>query len=148
MNMMKIDFRRLQHYVYNGNGVQSDKDLIDNHKINYFSLWQKFQFGIKKHYITPLHDYRSAYDASGLSIWRAHISVRICLHDDVIKWKHFRVTGPLCGEFTRHRWIPLTKASGAELWCFLSSINKRLSKQSWGWWFERPSFSLWRHCKV
>ena len=31
----------------------------------------------------------------------------------------FRVTGPLCGEFTGHRWIPLTKASGAELWCFL-----------------------------
>ena len=23
----------------------------------------------------------------------------------------FRVTGPLCGEFTGHRWIPLTKAS-------------------------------------
>ena len=22
------------------------------------------------------------------------------LHDDVIKWKHFRLTGPLCGEFT------------------------------------------------
>ena len=31
----------------------------------------------------------------------------------------FCVTGPLCGEFTRHRWIPLTKASDAELWCFL-----------------------------
>ena len=31
----------------------------------------------------------------------------------------FRVTGPLCGEFTGHRWIPLTKASDAELWCFL-----------------------------
>ena len=30
-----------------------------------------------------------------------------------------RVTGPLCGEFTVHRWIPLTKASDAELWCFL-----------------------------
>ena len=29
----------------------------------------------------------------------------------------FRVTGPLCGEFTGHRWSPLTKASGAELWC-------------------------------
>ena len=28
----------------------------------------------------------------------------------------FRVTGPLCGEFTGHRWIPLTKASDAELW--------------------------------
>ena len=32
-----------------------------------------------------------------------------------------RVTGPLCGEFTGHRWIPLTKASDVELWCFLWS---------------------------
>ena len=41
----------------------------------------------------------------------------------------FRVSGPLCGEFTGHRWIPRTKASDAELWCFL--------------WSSR---SLWRHC--
>ena len=33
----------------------------------------------------------------------------------------FRVTGPLCEEFTGHRWISLTKASDAELWCFLWS---------------------------
>ena len=44
-----------------------------------------------------------------------------CQHDNVIKWKHFRVTGPLCGEFASHRSIPLTQASGAELWCFLWS---------------------------
>ena len=25
-------------------------------------------------------------------------------------------------------------------------LNKRLSKQSWGWWFEMPSCSLWRQC--
>ena len=25
-------------------------------------------------------------------------------------------------------------------------LNKRLSKQSWCWWFETPSHSLWRHC--
>ena len=31
----------------------------------------------------------------------------------------FRVTGHLCGEFPSHRWIPHTKASDAELWCFL-----------------------------
>ena len=31
----------------------------------------------------------------------------------------FRVTGHSCGEFTCHRWSPLTKASDAELWCFL-----------------------------
>ena len=26
--------------------------------------------------------------------------------------------------------------------------NKRLSKQSWCWWFETPSRPLWRHCNV
>ena len=25
-------------------------------------------------------------------------------------------------------------------------LNKRLSKQSWSWWFERPLRSLWCHC--
>ena len=30
----------------------------------------------------------------------------------------FRGTGFLSGEFTGHRWIPLTKASVADLWCF------------------------------
>ena len=45
----------------------------------------------------------------------------------------FRVTGPLCGEFTGDRWIPITKASDAELWCFLWSapwtvLNKRLTR--------------------
>ena len=33
----------------------------------------------------------------------------------------FRVTGHLSGEFTGPRWIPGTKASDAELWCFLWS---------------------------
>ena len=27
-------------------------------------------------------------------------------------------------------------------------LNKRLSKQLRGWWFEMPSFSFWRHCNV
>ena len=47
------------------------------------------------------------------------------------------------------RWIPLTKARNAEFWWFfLSAWNKGLSKQSWSWWFERLSCSLWRHCNV
>ena len=33
----------------------------------------------------------------------------------------FRITGLLWGELTRHRWIPITKASDAELWYFLWS---------------------------
>ena len=36
----------------------------------------------------------------------------------------FRVTGHLCGEFTGSRWIPLTKASEAGLWCFLWSASE------------------------
>ena len=43
----------------------------------------------------------------------------------------FRFTGHLCGEFTDPRWIPRTKASDAELWCFFDlRPNKRLSNQS------------------
>ena len=60
----------------------------------------------------------------------------------------FRVTGHLCEEFTGPRWIPRTKASDAELWCFLwfaPRPDKWLSKQSWGWWSEMPSSSLWRN---
>ena len=40
-------------------------------------------------------------------------------HDDVIKWKHFPRNWPFVGEFTGPRWIPRTKASDAELLCFL-----------------------------
>ena len=60
----------------------------------------------------------------------------------------FRVTGLLCGAFTSYRWIPRTKASDAELWYFLWSLSekKRMSRQWWGWWFETPSYPLWRHC--
>ena len=58
----------------------------------------------------------------------------------------FRVTGHLCGEFTGPRWIPHTKASDAEFDVFFDlRLNKRLSKQWWGWWFETLSRPLWRH---
>ena len=42
----------------------------------------------------------------------------------------FCVTGPLCGEFVGHRWIPLTKASDAELWCFLWSAPQETIEQT------------------
>ena len=40
----------------------------------------------------------------------------------------FRVTGPSCGAFIGHRLIPLTKASDAELWCFLWSAAEQTVK--------------------
>ena len=42
----------------------------------------------------------------------------------------FSVTGPLCWEFTGHRWIPRTKASDTELWCFLWSVLAQTVKQT------------------
>ena len=43
----------------------------------------------------------------------------------------FRVTDPLCGEFTGHRLIPLTKASEVNFNVFFDlRLNEPLSKQS------------------
>ena len=66
------------------------------------------------------------------------------------RWRHiFRVTDHLCGEFTGHRWIPHTKASDASFDVFFDlCLIKRLSKQSWGWWFETPLRPLWRDCNA
>ena len=54
----------------------------------------------------------------------------------------FRVTGPLCGQFTGPGEFPKGQWRGALM--FSLRLNKRLSKQPWGWWFEPPSWSLWR----
>ena len=45
------------------------------------------------------------------------------------------------GEFTTQR--PVTRTFDLD---FDLRPNKRLSKQSWGWWFETPLYPLWRHC--
>ena len=52
----------------------------------------------------------------------------------------FRVTGPLWGESTGHRWIPLTKTSDAELWCLFWIC-------AWtnGWTNNRNACDLRRH---
>ena len=69
-------------------------------------------------------------------------------HNSCIWWRHqmeaFSALLALCvgnshvsGEFPTQR--PVTR-SFDDL-----CLNKRLSKQSWGWWFETPSRPLWRH---
>ena len=50
---------------------------------------------------------------------------------------------PVSGEFPTQR--PVTRSFDV---FFDLRLNKRLSKQSWGWWFETLSRSLWRHCNV
>ena len=48
---------------------------------------------------------------------------------------------PFPGEFTAQR--PVTQSFDV---FFDLRLNKRLSKQWWGWWFETLSRPLWRHC--
>ena len=68
------------------------------------------------------------------------------------RWRHlmetFSALLALCagnsvvtGEFPTHRRV--TRSSDV---FFDMHQNKRLSKQSWGWRFETPSCSFWRHC--
>ena len=47
---------------------------------------------------------------------------------------------PVSGEFPTQR--PVSRSFDV----FFDPLNKRLSKQWWGWWFETPSRLLWRHC--
>ena len=37
---------------------------------------------------------------------------------------------------------------GALMFSLTCALNKPLSKQSWGWWFETPSRFLWRHWNI
>ena len=50
---------------------------------------------------------------------------------------------PATGEYPAQR--PVTRSFDV---FFHLRLNKRLSKQSWGWWFEKPSRLLWRQCDV
>ena len=49
----------------------------------------------------------------------------------------FRVTGPLCGEFTGELLAQRPMTQNFDVFSDLR-LNKRLSKQSWGWLFETP----------
>ena len=42
----------------------------------------------------------------------------------------FVVIGPLCGKFTGHQWIPLTKASDVELWWYLWPAHEQTVEQT------------------
>ena len=56
----------------------------------------------------------------------------------------FRVTSHLCGEFPGEfsTQRPVTRSFDV---FFDLRLNKRLSIQSWVWWFETPSRPLWCH---
>ena len=71
-------------------------------------------------------------------------------HDDVIKWKYF----PRYWPFVRGiHWSPVIfphkgQWRGALRFSLICARINSWSKQWWGWWFETPSWSLWRHRNV
>ena len=72
-------------------------------------------------------------------------------HKQSPRWRHQMKTfsvllalcagnSPVTGEFPSQKLV--TRSFDV---FFHLCLNKRLSKQSWGWWFEMPSRSLWCH---
>ena len=83
---------------------------------------------------------------SGCVAWTSQRLMPWCRH----QMKTFSVLLALCaenssltGEFPSQR--PVTRRFDV---FFDLRLNKRLSKQPWGWWFETPSSSLWRQCNA
>ena len=61
----------------------------------------------------------------------------------------FHVTGHLCGEFTGPGEFPAQRPVTRSFDVFFDlRLNKWLSKQWRGWWFETLSRPLWRHHNV
>ena len=96
------------------------------------------------------------HGSTNISVVRWSLRNKECFHKpDLCSWwchqmETFSALLALCaenssvtGEFLSQR--PVTRSSDA---FFDLHLNKRLSKLSWGWWFETPSRPLWRHCNT
>ena len=84
-------------------------------------------------------------------IWIARKTVKVIMSPMMTSSNGniFRVTGPLCGEFTGPGEFPTQRPVTRSFDVFFDvRLNKRLSKQPRGWWFETQSWSLWRHCNA
>ena len=134
---------KLHHYIESAHPPFSSmvKLLINNCIYSYIS-WER----VTERYI---HVYNQGFNHTEKERmgWYNSFFLGDLMHETSSKGNIFRVTGPLWGEFTGHRWISLSKPSDAELRCFLwSAPEQTVRKQSRRRWFETPSCPLWRHC--
>ena len=112
-------------------------------------LWCFSELSGCPRYFREPHWQRGSLTALGFIIIQYFVSVTLLIIFIVMMTSSngniFRVTGPLSGpgEFPTQR--PVTRSLDV---FFDLHLNKRLSKQPWGWWFETLSWSLWRHCNV
>ena len=80
-----------------------------------------------------------------------HIQRRSYVSFMMTSWNenNFRVTGPLCGEFTGHRWIPSQRPVTQSLdFFFRLRLNHQFSKQWRRRSFATSYHTLLRHCNV
>ena len=80
-----------------------------------------------KHFQVPYRLHKAGYWTNAFSVL-----LDICVGNS-----------PVTGEFPTQR--PVTRSFDV---FFDLRLNKRLSKQSWGWWFETPWRPLWRDSNV
>ena len=118
-----VDFRRKRIVLY---GNLSFKRYKLKTETKGKTVWHRFAY---VYILAHLYNSTPFHLISSHHLISAHfISCRLISHYDVIKWKHFPRYWPLWGEFTGDRWIPLTKASDAELWCFLWSVPQQTAE--------------------
>ena len=97
---------------------------------------------------------RDGFSATEKNMWRWRWSETVGY--EYIWWRYQMETfsalldlcegnSPVNGEFPSQRPVTRTVTRSFDVF-FHVCLNKRLNKQSWGWWFETPSRSLWRHC--
>ena len=116
-------------------------------------MWQQFS--------SPCNDSKVGipYSNNCDRLWYSCRFYLTYIHPDSLdvkdsRWRHHTETfsvllalcagnSPATGEFHSQR--PVMRSFDV---FFDLCLNKRLSKQSWCWWFEKPWRSLWRHCNV
>ena len=87
-------------------------------------------------------------------VWRFKVSSSRVIHwtqyhDDVMNWKHFPRYWPFVRGIHRSPMNSPQRPVTRNFDVFFDlRLNKRLSKQWWGWWFKTLSRPLWRHRNV
>ena len=103
---------------WNFNPIKQGKLLCIFYRLSFFMIY----------FIMNYQRYFSTFQVPLLYITNVILedpTVLVCnIHDDVIKWKHFPPNWLFVLWIHRPRWIPHTKASHAELWCFLWSASE------------------------
>ena len=114
-----------------------------------------YLFCVKRRYVNLIYIYPWKGRFKNLLFWRMFCAtVRWVIYHDFPWWRHQMETfsaalaicpgnSPIPGEFPTQR--PVTRRFDV---FFDLRLNKRLRKQSWGWWFETLSRPLWRQCNV